>query len=236
MKVDCWRKLGPLMLCMLLASSPAMGNSDPWEGWNQRVFAFNSFMDDRFIRPVARTYRDVVPRPAQRGVRNIFSNLNDVTVLINNLLQLKLENAASDTGRLLINTTLGLGGLLDLASDAGFEKNNEDFGQTLGYWGVRPGPYLVLPFMGPSTVRDSFGMATDIMTGPVHSPDNVRLRNSLHGLGLLDTRVQLLQVETMIFGDEYIFTREAYLQQRQYLVTDGELDDDWGDDDWDDWD
>ncbi len=223
--------------CFLLLASPALAerDPDPWEGWNQRVFTFNQYFDDYLARPVAETYVDVVPRPAQRGVRNFFSNLNDVTVLVNNLLQAKFRDAASDTGRILVNTTIGLGGLLDVASDAGFERNHEDFGQTLGRWGVGPGPYLVLPFMGPSTVRDAFGFATDIYTGPVSSPDQVRLRNSLYGMYMLNTRVQALQLDSMMYGDQYIFMRDAYLQQRAYDVSDGAVDEDFDDDwSWDD--
>lgn len=218
----------------LAPSSVSAENHDPWEPLNQRIFSFNKFMDDKFIRPVAQGYRNNMPRPVQRGVRNFFNNLNDVTVLMNNVLQLKLGDAANDTGRLLLNTTIGLGGFLDVATGAGLEKNNEDFGQTLGAWGIGPGPYVVLPLFGPSTLRDSFGFGVDVYTSPIHYVDDVTARNSLHALNTLDTRVEALQLDTMMFGDEYIFIREAYLQQREYLVTDGQVDDDW--DDWDDWD
>ncbi len=230
----CSTSLFAFALALMLGVAPlgaTASDSDPWEGMNQRIFTFNKFMDDRFIRPVAETYREHIPRPVQRGVRNFFGNLNDVTVLLNNVLQLKLGNAASDTGRLLINTTVGLGGFMDPATAAGLERNNEDFGQTLGYWGVRPGPYLVLPFYGPSTVRDAFGLAVDVYSSPINYVDDVSTRNSLHASNLLDARVEALQLDTMMFGDEYIFMREAYLQQRAYLVSDGEVEDDW--DEWD---
>jgi len=223
-----------MALALVLGAAPMAASatdSDPWEGMNQRVFTFNKFMDDKFIRPVAETYREHIPRPVQRGVSNFFGNLNDVTVLLNNVLQLKFSNAATDTGRLLINTTVGLGGIMDPASAAGLERNNEDFGQTLGFWGVRSGPYLVLPFYGPSTVRDAFGLAVDVYSSPINYVDDVSARNSLHMMDLLDARVEALQLDTMMFGDEYIFMREAYLQQRAYLVSDGDVDDDW--DDWD---
>lgn len=221
------------MICLfaLAPSSVSAAQHDPWEPVNKRIFAFNMFMDDHVIRPVAQGYRNNVPRPVQRGVRNFFNNLNDVTVLMNNVLQLKFSDAATDTGRLVLNTTIGLGGFLDVATGAGLEKNNEDFGQTLGAWGVRPGPYVVLPLFGPSTVRDSFGFAVDVYTSPINYVDDTVARNSLYVLDTLDTRVELLQLDTMMFGDEYIFMREAYLQQREYLVTDGQIDDDW--DEWD---
>lgn len=206
---------------------------DPWESFNIKVYNFNQRIDDAVVRPVANTYVRVVPSMARRGVSNFFSNINDVTVLVNNVLQLKLVDAASDTGRLMLNTTLGIGGLIDVASQAGLQKNNEDFGQTLGRWGVGPGPYVVLPLLGPSTLRDSFGVAGDTYTNPISYENDVALRNSAVVLNLLDRRVAALAVESLMMGDPYIFVREAYLQQRQYLVTDGEVQDQWGDDDWD---
>jgi len=207
---------------------------DPWEPVNLRVHAFNEYVDSRILRPVANSYVRVVPRFARRGVNNFFSNIGDVTILANNLLQFKFEDAASDTGRLLLNTTIGVGGLFDVATGAGFEKNDEDFGQTLGRWGVSPGPYVVLPFFGPSTLRDSIGLGVDTYTNPLNQQDEIRLRNVAFVIQQLDRRVSALALDSMMSGDTYIFTREAYLQQREYLVTDGEINDDW--DDWGDWD
>lgn len=209
---------------------------DPWEGINLKVHRFNEVLDSAVLRPTANAYVRVVPSVARRGVSNFFSNINDVTVLLNNVLQFKLTAAASDTGRIVLNTTLGLGGLVDVATPAGLEKNNEDFGQTLGKWGVAPGPYVVLPLFGPSTLRDTFGLTADTFTNPMTHHDEPAVRNSAFVLQQLDRRVAALAVDSMMMGDAYIFTREAYLQQRQYLVTDGQIQDQWEDDDWDAWD
>lgn len=209
---------------------------DPWEPVNMRVHVFNDFMDRNLLRPVANGYIRYVPQFARKGVNNFFSNINDISVLANNVLQLKLEAAASDTGRLLLNTTLGIGGLFDVASGVGFIKNEEDFGQTLGYWGVPAGPYMVLPLFGPSTLRDSIGFSIDTTTNPLNHRDEIALRNAAFVLQQIDRRVEAIAVESIMSGDPYIFTREAYLQRREYLVNDGQGSgaDDW--DDWDDWD
>ena len=225
-----------LALCVAALPTHAAEAYDPLEPVNVRVHAFNEFVDDNVMRPVANTYVRFVPRFARRGVSNFFNNLNDVTVLANNLLQFKFTDAASDAGRLLLNTTVGFGGLVDVATDAGLVKNNEDFGQTLGYWGVPAGPYLVIPLFGPSTLRDGAGFATDTLVHPQNQHDHVRVRNSMFALQQLDRRVAALAADSLMMGDTYIFTREAYLQQREYLVTDGEIDDDWDDDEWSAWD
>jgi phospholipid-binding lipoprotein MlaA len=209
---------------------------DPWEPFNQKVHAFNELMDNRLLRPTANAYVRVVPSFARRGVSNFFSNIGDVSILANNLLQLKFGDAASDTGRILLNTTLGIGGLFDVATGAGLQKNDEDFGQTLGRWGVKPGPYVVLPLFGPSNVRDTFGVGVDTYSNPLNNQDSVRLRNSAFMLQQLDRRVAGLALDSLMLGDTYIFNREAYIQQREYLVTDGEIDDSWDDDEWGAWD
>ncbi len=207
---------------------------DPWEPVNIRVHAFNEYVDRKVLRPVANGYTRYVPGVARTGVRNFFSNINNISVLANNLLQFKLDAAANDTGRLMLNTSFGLAGLVDVATWVGFDKNEEDFGQTLGYWGVPPGPYVVIPLFGPSTVRDGFGFAVDNSTNPLNHRDDVMLRNAAFVLQQIDRRVEAMSVESLMSGDPYIFTREAYLQQREYLVRDGEVADqqsDWGD--WD---
>lgn len=209
---------------------------DPWENLNLKVHRFNEKLDVVVLRPTANMYIRVVPPVARRGVSNFFNNINDVTVLLNNVLQLKLTDAASDTGRIVLNTTLGIGGLVDVATPVGLLKNNEDFGQTLGKWGVGPGPYVVLPLFGPSTLRDSLGLTADTFTNPMTHHNEPAVRNSAFVLQQLDRRVAALAVDSIMMGDPYIFTREAYLQQRQYLVTDGELQDQWDDDDWSAWD
>jgi phospholipid-binding lipoprotein MlaA len=232
-------RAGPVLVCLGLIMAPSVtvaAEYDPWEPVNLKVHGFNERLDAIVLRPAAETYNRIMPPLARRGVSNFFSNINDITVLLNNILQLKIVNAASDTGRIVLNTTLGIGGLIDVASAAGLRKNNEDFGQTLGYWGVGAGPYVVLPLFGPSTLRDSFGLVADTVTNPVNHHDEPAVRNSAFVLYQLDRRVAALAVDSMMMGDPYIFTREAYLQQRQYLVSDGEVQDQWDDDDWGAWD
>jgi phospholipid-binding lipoprotein MlaA len=230
-------KAGAILVSLGLMSTPLQAAEyDPWESVNLKIFDFNTKLDEAVLRPVAESYSRYVPRMAQRGVSNFFSNLNDVTVLVNNALQLKIGDAASDTGRIVLNTTLGIGGLIDVATAAGLQKNNEDFGQTLGRWGVGPGPYVVIPFLGPSTLRDSFGLVADTYTNPATHHDEPAVRNSAFALNQLDRRVSALVADSLIMGDPYIFVREAYLQQRQYLVSDGQVQDEWDDDDWGDWD
>lgn len=207
--------------------------SDPWESWNFRVYAFNEYLDTVVLRPVATTYVRIMPSLARRGVSNVVFNILDVTVLLNNVLQLKIGDAASDSGRILLNTTVGLGGLIDVATEAGLERNDEDFGQTLGRWGVGPGPYMVLPLFGPSNVRDTFGLIVDTFTDPMTYNDDPAIRNGTFVLQQVDKRVAVLVVDSLMMGDQYLFTREAYIQQRQYLVLDGQVEENWGDDEWD---
>lgn len=197
---------------------------DPWESYNRVVFEINDDFDQSLLRPAAVQYRRL-PQPVQTGVGNFFSNLNDFTVLFNNLLQGNLENAASDTGRIMFNTTFGLLGLIDVASPMGFEKNNEDFGQTLGAWGVARGPYLQLPLLGPSTARDAPARLVDGYTSPLY---HTNLRTDHTGwwvgvvaLDVVDMRAGLIPTERMlaqISDDRYIAMREAYLQRRDFLV------------------
>ncbi|MEX1197219.1 MAG: VacJ family lipoprotein [Pseudohongiellaceae bacterium] len=210
---------------------------DPWSPVNKRIFTFNQHFDDWFMRPLAKGYAAVVPPPAQKGVRNFLSNLDDVTVMVNSALQGKAADAASDGGRVLLNTTFGVVGLWDVARHVGLEKNSEDFGQTLGVWGVGPGPYVIIPFLGPSTFRDTFGLGIDVTSSPISLAEKPATRNMLHAMDILDTRVQALQLDDLMYGDRYIFMREAYLQQRQYEVTDGEMPSARDDSDpWSDWD
>lgn len=199
---------------------------DPWEGFNRRVFAFNDGLDRAILRPLARGYDTVTPQPVQTGVGNFFSNLGEIRTALNSLLQGKPGNAGIATGRFLINTTVGIGGLWDFATHMEITGSDEDFGQTLGVWGVSEGPYVVLPFLGPSTVRDTAGLPLDWYTYPVTHIDDVALRNSLRVVQAIDTRAGLLELEELIRGDRYSFIRDSYLQRRRYEVSDGELDDD----------
>lgn len=227
-----WRSLCRLSLCLLLlvSQSPALGQEevDPWRETNEHIFAFNDFFDRNLVRPVANTYMTFLPRVARQGIGNFFSNLNDINVLVNDLLQLKLSDALSDSGRFLINTTVGVVGILDVASNVGLEKNEEDFGQTLGFWGVRSGPYVVLPVFGSSNVRDTFGLILDTVFNPIQYHDEPSLRLTLFILEQIDTRASLLSLDELVTGNRYLFVREAYLQRRQYLVNDGQAEDEFG--------
>ena len=223
------RKVGlPVALGLSLSLSPVMAEEssapeaqDPWEGFNRSMYTFNESLDRYAIKPLAQGYRFVMPDLAEQGVSNFFDNIGDIGNLVNNLLQFKLEAAGQDLARISFNTTFGLLGFVDVASHIGLPEHDEDFGQTLGYWGVESGPYLVLPFFGPSNVRDGVSLFVDASIDPVGDVDHVRTRNSLYGLRLLDTRSRLLQAEQIITGDKYSFIRDAYMQRREFLINDG---------------
>ncbi|MEZ5526639.1 MAG: VacJ family lipoprotein [Gammaproteobacteria bacterium] len=217
------------VLGILVLSSSVVIAADPWEKTNRRIDRFNNFMDSWLLRPVALTYSTVVPGVVRQCIGNFFSNVDDINVLANDLLQLKLMDAASDSGRLLINTTVGLVGVIDVASSVGLSKNEEDFGQTFGRWGVGSGPYVVLPFFGPSSARDSVGLVLDTLFNPIQYYEDGRVRTTLTALRYIDDRASVFSMEGLISGDEYLFVREAYLQQREYLVNDGAYYDDFDD-------
>jgi phospholipid-binding lipoprotein MlaA len=163
-----------------------------------------------------------MPDIAETGVNNFFENLADVGTLLNNLLQGKFSNATEDFARIAFNSTFGLAGLIDVATPMGIEKHDEDFGQTFGYWGVDSGPYLVLPFFGPATVRDGIGMVPDFLVDPVRQLDDNGARNALYVTRIIDGRAQLLEAEKLISGDKYTFIRDAYLQKRAFSIVDGD--------------
>lgn len=197
---------------------------DPLEPLNRGVYRFNDAVDKAVLKPVARGYKAVVPSPVRSGVSNFFSNLDDVIVTFNNVLQLKVDPSFRSASRVIVNSTFGVFGLFDVATPWGLEKSNEDFGQTLGYWGVGPGPYLVLPLVGPSSVRDGAGRLVDAQIDPVWNVDHIPTRNSLVALKTIDLRASLLDVERVLDEaalDPYVFLREAYLQRRKSLVYDG---------------
>lgn len=218
-----------LVGCCLLSSPVHAQTDDRWNTLNKRSFAFNDFFDKLIVRPVAITYTTFLPRFARQGIGNFFSNIDDINVLVNDLLQLKLDDALSDSGRLLVNTTIGVGGIFDFASDFGLQKHEEDFGQTLGYWGVKPGPYVMLPVFGASNVRDSVGLVLDTLFNPIQYQDNSSTQLVLFALRETDTRSSLLALDRLIVGDRYLFIREAYVQRRNYLVLDGEVSDGFSD-------
>jgi len=206
------------------ATGPNANPKDPLEPFNREVFRINEDFDKGVLRPVAQLYADYTPTPFQRAVENFFSNVSDVYSAVNNLLQGKPTRAVEDTMRVTINSVLGIGGLIDIATPAGLPKYKEDFGQTLGVWGAPPGPYLVLPLFGPSSVRDTAGMLVDRQMDPSAYFDPVSLRNSLIGVRIVSSRAQLLGVTNLLEEaalDKYAFMRDAYLQRREYQVYDG---------------
>jgi phospholipid-binding lipoprotein MlaA len=200
---------------------------DPWEPMNRAVFKFNESVDDYVFRPVALGYKTVMPVPIQMMIGNVYSNVNDIPVTLNNLLQFKFHEALRSSMRVVVNTTFGLGGIVDLASDIGLEKRDEDFGQTLGYHGVASGPYVVLPFLGPSSTRDAGGRVLDIAADPVFVGSFFVapfIGPIVGATRATDTRAGLLKSEKTLDEaalDKYEFVRDAYLQRRRSLVHDG---------------
>jgi phospholipid-binding lipoprotein MlaA len=201
---------------------------DPWEGFNRTVFKFNDALDRSVAKPAAKAYVKVTPRFIRTGISNALSNLDNVTTVVNDVLQGKVRQAGRDSTRFLLNSTLGLAGLFDPATSAGFENNDEDFGQTLGKWGVTSGPYLMLPLLGPSSVRDAFGRGVDQFTYPVNYLEDDSTRYIIHGVDLLALRASLLDFEEQLNRtyDRYAFIRNVWLQRRDYKVKDGNVDDD----------
>lgn len=200
-------------------------STDPLEPLNRTIFSFNEALDDVVLRPVALGYQAVVPELVRWMVSNAFSNLADVGTSANQLLQGKPLKAASDLGRFAINSIFGFGGIADVASELGLEKNREDFGQTLGVWGVGTGPYLVLPLLGPSTLRDGLALVVDYQTDPVSWISSDGRRNHARLLRVVDTRESLLRAGRLISGaalDKYLFVRDGFLQRRRNMVWDGD--------------
>jgi len=216
-----------LSACVTLPPNHKRAPQDPWESWNRGVYRVNDKLDRAIAKPVARTYVRAVPHPIRTGVSNFFSNLTTPTVMINDALQGKFLAAANDLGRFVLNSTVGLAGLLDPASPAGLDRNNEDFGQTLGHWGVHPGPFVELPLLGPSDLRDGPGRLVDAYTNPHQYIRNTDVKWGLYGMSLVDTRVSLLPLDETLKNvyDPYAFVRDAYLQRRAYLVSDGKVTD-----------
>lgn len=199
---------------------------DPWQGWNRTVYGFNDTMDRAILKPAAQGYKAIAPDFVELGVRNFFSNLDDVSVAVNNLLQGKVSNSFSDVGRIVINSTIGVLGLFDVASGMGFRKHDEDFGQTLGAWGMSSGPYIVWPFFGPSTLRDTPSIPVDrILLNPLTYVElKLGERIAVVALDTVSLRAELLSLEETvdeISTDRYTFIREAYLDRRDFLVHDG---------------
>ncbi|HSR01401.1 MAG TPA: VacJ family lipoprotein [Methylophilaceae bacterium] len=216
------------LLFILVTGCATQSNKDPLESINRGVYKFNDVADKAVIKPVATAYKKVTPSPIRKGISNFFNNLGSLTTILNDLLQLKFANAFTDAGRFVINSTFGIAGFIDVAGMDNIPQNKEDFGQTLGYWGVDNGPYLVLPFLGASTLRDTTGLVFDTVTSdPItytHNIGEIRLHNQLRTAQLIDRRTQLLEAGDLVDEaalDPYSFVRDAYLQRRESQVQDG---------------
>lgn len=231
-RVTTRRALLATILGLTLAlSGCAVGShpKDPLESYNRIMFGFNDKLDQVLVKPAATVYQDMLPSFVQSGIGNFFGNIGDVWTAVNNLLQGKLENGMTDIMRVAVNSTMGFLGVLDIGSEAGLTKHKEDFGQTLGFWGIKSGPYLVLPVYGSSTVRDTAAFPVDSAADLWGYTDPVYIRNIGTGVRLVDVRAALLGASSLIEDaalDKYVFTRDAYLQRRESLVQDGRRKDD----------
>jgi phospholipid-binding lipoprotein MlaA len=212
---------GALGGCATTANNP----KDPYEGFNRAMFSVNEGIDV-VVKPIAQGYDTAAPLPVKAGIGNFFGNLYDVWTAFNDLLQGKGGQGASDFGRVLINTTVGIGGVFDIASEMGLEKHSEDFGQTLGTWGVGEGPYLYWPLIGPRTTRDTFAWVVDSYADPVWHVNDIPVRNTLVGVRFIDLRASLLPTDRVVEQaafDKYSYIRDAYLQKRRSDILDGKL-------------
>ena len=224
------------LLLVLLFSFPLFGEeiNDPFEDLNRDIFVFNEKLDEKILKPTALVYRKVTPQFARTGVTNFFNNLEEIDTTINQVLQGEIKYAFNDAGRFVINTTIGLFGLIDVASKMGLERHEEDFGQTLGVWGISSGPYIMLPFLGPSNPRDLMSRPiSSFLSGTFAMEDN-DVKFTLVGIDALETRERLLDAETLIIGDKYMFVKDAYVQSREYEINNGSTEDDVFLDDMDD--
>lgn len=211
-----------LMLCAISSPLQAAEVRDPLENVNRVTHSFNRTLDRFIVKPIAVTYDRLAPKLIKTGVHNFFSNLDDVQVTFNDLMQFKFSQAAADFTRLAVNSTVGVGGLIDVADPVlELEKNRQDFGKTLARWGVNSGPYVVLPLFGPSTLRDGFGTGVNTLIDPVLGVDHTATRNSLMLAENTDFRASVLNFDELISGDEYLFIREFYLQYREHSINDG---------------
>ena len=215
-------------LLILLLSFPIFGEeiNDPFEDLNRDIFIFNEKLDEKLLKPAALTYRKVTPQFARTGVTNFFNNLEEIDTTINQILQGEIKYAFNDAGRFVINSSIGLFGLIDVASKMGLVKHEEDFGQTLGVWGFDSGPYIMIPFLGPSNPRDLLSRPiSSFLSGTFAMEDN-DVKITLVGIDALETRERLLDAETLIIGDKYIFVKDAYIQSREYEINNGSTEDD----------
>lgn len=216
--------MGFLMALAGCATGPNADPRDPIEPFNRGVYRFNDALDTAVLKPVATAYRDVTPELIRRGVGNFFANLEDIWSFVNNALQFKGQAAGDSLARFGVNTFIGIGGIFDIASDLGIEKHAKDFGHTLGYWGVAPGPYLVLPLLGPSSLRETLALPVDMSADLVSQVSHIPTRSSAKVIRIIDNRSELLRASSMldeIALDKYSFMRDAYLQRRRNAIYDG---------------
>jgi phospholipid-binding lipoprotein MlaA len=211
------------------AASMTKSPVDPWEGFNRSVFRFNDGADRLLLKPLAKAYIRLTPAFFRQGVTNALSNVSEIPSALNSVLQGNLGGAAHDTGRLLVNTSLGLAGIVDVAQYMNLKSDDhEDFGQTLAVWGVGAGPYLVLPFMGPSNLRDTSAAPVDWYTDPATYIDHIATKNTVKAASLLSMRANIMPLEKSLSGDKYVFIREVYMQRRNFLVNNGVVEDSFG--------
>ena len=196
---------------------------DPFQEINEKTHNFNLVLDEQLATPVARIYKKVTPDPVEKSITNFTHNIEDLSIAINNILQGKINNGISDLLRFTINSSLGVLGFFDIASNLGFEKHDEDFGQTLASWGMGAGPYIVLPGLGPSNLRDTLSMLPVAFLTPLYVIDHDRTSYSLTAIDIVETRARYLGLESVVIGDDYLFYRDAYLQSREFDILDGEV-------------
>ena len=213
--------------CATLPANSKRDPRDPWERMNRTTFKVNTALDHAISRPIARTYKKITPQVVRTGVSNFMDNLFYPITMVNDLLQLKLKPFAQDTGRFVLNTVVGIGGVFDPATPVGLPKNEEDLGQTFGHWGAHPGPYFVIPLLGPSDVRDGIGKIGDGFLSPLSYVNNNYIRYGIYGVSLVDTRYRLLPQDAILEEayDPYTLLKNAYLQRRQFQVSDGQQSD-----------
>ena len=226
-----------LAICLAIGVTPALANGDPFESFNREILEFNDAADATILRPIAVAYDETVPTLIRRGLMNVYDNLTDVNAAVNALLQGRPGSAVNNTGRVLINTTFGLLGVIDVASDMGIEPYETDFGHTLARWGAPEGPYVMVPFFGPRTFRSGIGDITDsFMSGNDYVFEDNLVTWGSRGWRGLEYRADLLDADDLITGDRYVFIRDAYLQNREALVNDGVVEDTFSDFEEDEWD
>lgn len=214
-----------LLMLQACATVSSPDRRDPLESMNRSVFEFNDTLDRVLMKPVATVYRDVTPSWMRTGVTNFFNNLEDVWSIVNNALQLRGQDTGDSIARVMVNSTVGLLGLFDVASDLNVERHTANFGLTLGRWGMQPGPYLVLPLLGPSTLRDTAALSVDWQGNVVNTVDDSATRNGLTATNIINLRATYLNAGSIVDGaalDKYSFMREAYLQRRRSQVFDGD--------------